>query len=328
MRTGENPLKAAPALGAYAQHRIIMPVFIPSLEGYFERSLEVLRICLESLRLTASGRASVTLISNSSAPEVNAELERQRTAGWVDQLLYNAANRGKVDAAVSVARGAFEPLITVADCDVLFKAGWIDAIERLFRTFPECGFACPFPNPNNPLRYTTATVLGALATRELAREKVVPDEDLDAFAHSVGNPEFFKSKRRGMQMIIRRGGETAVIGGRHFVFTMRREVLQGMPRDPALSAISPESDKNWFDLPPDRLGYWRLSPPRAFVYHMGNVIEPWMYDALERCRREAAAGGGCGEAVPAARRRLISRVPMPVRRLMLRAVNKFWLKDT
>ena len=328
MRTGENPSKTSHQLGGYARHRIIMPVFIPNSDGYFERSLDVLKLCLESLRLTAGGKASVTIVSNGSAPEVIEELERQRRSGWIDQLLLNGTNRGMVDAAVSVARGSFEPLITVADCDVLFKPGWIETIERLFRTFPECGFACPFPNPNNPLRYTSATVLGGMLKGELTRAKVVPDEDLDAFAHSVGNPDFFKAKRRNMQVILRRDGETAVVGGRHFVFTMRREVLAGVPPVPALSAISPESDKNWFALPPDRLGFWRLSPARGYVYHLGNVTEPWMYEELERCRQAGNAPCGDGCDVPQVRRPWISRLPYAVRLLILRIVNKLWLRDS
>ena len=327
MRTGENPSKTSPRLGGYAHHRIIIPVYIPGLEGYFERSLEVLKLCLESLRLTAVGKASVSLVSNGSAPEVIRELECQRKAGWIDQLIVNGTNRGKVDAAVSVARGSFEPLITVADCDVMFKPGWIETIEGLFRTFPECGFACPFPNPNNPLRYTSATVLGGFVKGELARARVIPAEDLDAFSHSVGNPDFFKAKRRNMQVILTRDGQTAVVGGRHFVFTMRREVLAGMPRVPALSAISPESDKNWFDLPPDRLGFWRLSPSRAYVYHLGTVTERWRYEELERCRRLSGAPGKDAPSGPPVRRPWTSRLPYRARLLALRIVNKLWLKD-
>ena len=322
MREGTCPARDAPKLPEYPRHRVILPVYIPNLEGYFARSLEVLRLSLESLRLTTAGRAEITVVSNGSAPEVLRELEERYHEGGIDQLLLNRSNRGKVDSVISVARGCFEPLITISDCDVLFQPGWLEAIEATFRHFPECGFASPFPNPVMCWRHTSATLLAGLVRGELGSAKVVPDEDMDAFARSVGVPDFFKPKHRASQVVLRRNGATAVVGAGHFVFTLRREALRGMPRGPALTAISPESDERWLDLPPDRLGYWRLAPPRGYVFHIGNTPEPWMYDELERCRREGPATPEAPRELPAARRHWTSRLPLSLRVLLVRIVRK------
>ena len=43
-------------------------------------------------------------------------------------------------------RGSFEKLITISDCDVLFKRGWLEAVEDTFHSFPESGFVSPMPD--------------------------------------------------------------------------------------------------------------------------------------------------------------------------------------
>ena len=320
MRNGHNPAKANPELPSYARHRIIIPVYIPSLDGYFESSLSTLKLCLESLRLTTTGKASITVVSNGSTPQVVEQLEKYYHEGWVDQLLLSRNNRGKVDAVVSVARGAFEKLITISDCDVLFKSGWLEAVEDTFHNFPECGFVSPMPTPNTAWRHTSATILGGLVRRELALEKIVPDEDLDRFAHSVGNPNLFQPKHRQAQLIVRRNGATACIGCGHFAFTIRREVVKGMPTHPSQMAIEGNSEELWLDVPSDKVGLWRLATTKAYVYHMGNVAESWMYEELEQCRPRAEKHpNGNGELLPA-RQNWTSRLPWRTRQVLVRVI--------
>ena len=113
--------------------------------------------------------------------EVLAFLRGYYDQGWIDQLLINRENRGRIDAVVSAAKGAFEPIITLSDSDVLFKAGWLDAIETVLATFPECGMASIVPHPGTAWHHTSATVLGAFLNGELSVGKVVSDEDIDRF---------------------------------------------------------------------------------------------------------------------------------------------------
>ncbi len=320
MRNGHNPAKVNPELPSYARHRIIIPVFIPSLDGYFESSLSTLRLCFESLRLTTVGKANITVVSNGSAPQVVEELDKYYQQGWIDQLLLSRKNRGKVDAVVSVARGAFEELITISDCDVLFKAGWLEAVETTFHNFPECGFVSPMPTPNTVWRHTSATILGGLVRRELALEKIVPDEDLDRFAHSVGNPNLFQKKHRRSQLIVRRDGATACVGCGHFVCTVRREVLKGMPEHPSQMAIGGNSEELWLDVPSDKVGLWRLATTRAYVYHMGNSSEPWMYAELEQCQLNVEKHTkGVNELLPA-KQNWTSRLPWRARQALVRVI--------
>ncbi|MGH9769315.1 MAG: hypothetical protein ACREAB_17965 [Blastocatellia bacterium] len=316
MRIGANPAKAQTGLDGYGLHRIIVPVYIPRLDGYFQHAIEILRLCLESLRVTASKKAAVTIVSNDCVPEAIEEMERH--LGWVDQLLLNRHNRGKIDAVVSVARGCFEPLITITDCDMLFKDGWVEAVEEVFQNFPECGYVCPFPSPASAWHHTSATLIGALARAELGYEKVVDESDLDRFAQSIGWPDLFKSDHRDAQLIVRRNGNIACVGAGHFTCTIRRETIAGMPDEPSLKAIEGQSELRWLDLPPDSLGFWRLSTPQAWVNHMGNIPEEWMREELVALIEKGVSETSRERGIPAAERRWTGKIPVAIRRKMAR----------
>jgi len=321
MRVGANPAKTQPGLGGYGTHRIIVPVYIPHFDGYFQHAIEILNLCLGSLRFTASNKAAITVVSNGCAPAAIEELERHHRLGWIDQLVLNQRNRGKIDAAVSVARGCFEPLLTITDSDMLFRDGWIEAVEELFQTFPECGYVCPFPSPAGAWYNTSATVLGALFRAELGSEKVVDDADLDRFAHSIGRPDLFKPEHRDAQLIVRRGGRIACIGAGHYACTIRREVLAGMPDEPSLKAIHGPSDMRWLDLPPDEMGFWRLSTPRAWANHMGNIPEQWMRDELASLIEKGTPESSEDRELRPAERRWTGMIPVSIRRKLARLIE-------
>ncbi|MGA7731717.1 MAG: glycosyltransferase family A protein [Chloroflexia bacterium] len=326
MRIGSYSAKEDPALRAYGHHRIVVPVYIPNLEGYFAQSLDVLKVCLESLHRTADAKARITAVSNGSAPEVVAELRRQLDLGVLDQLLLNGTNRGKVDAVVSVARGCFEPFITITDCDVLFRTGWLEAVERVFLTFPEAGFVSPAPTPNAPWYFTSATVLDSVVRRELRLEKVIDDADLDLFEQSIGWA-IYKPEERQAQYVVRRGEGLACVGSGHFVFTIRKEVVRAMPEQPSQQAVGGISEVTWLDAPADALGLWRLATPKTFAYHIGNVLGPWVYEELAACAPPQEDINHFEDGVPHLRRSRISRLPWVVRRGLVRALRKTPLRS-
>lgn len=312
MRDRPNPVKDQGRLPAYGHHRVVVPVHIPNLEGYFAQSRSILRRCLDSLRLSAAGRVAVTLISDGSCPEALADLRARLDEGWVDQLIVNHTNRGKVDAVVGVARGSHEELITVSDADVLFRPGWVDAVEQLFVTFPECGFASLFPSSTGTFALTSSTLLGGLCRRELRLAPVSDPGDLARFAASIGNPDLYPPAYRKLQWTLEREGLTACVGAPHWVFTMRRSVIRAIPAEPARRAVG-ISESRWLDEPADRLGYWRLATHQAYAHHMGNVPEPWMDEELAAAEAADAVAPAPRPHPGVGRRPILGRLPARLR---------------
>jgi len=295
MRIGVNPGKEDPNLMGYGLHRLIMPVYIPNTEGYFAEAVDILQLCLESLRLTKKAATAVTIAANGCCQPVLALLEAEMAGGWIDQLVIHARNRGKIDAIIGAARASFEPVITFADSDVLFRPGWDSAVERIFSAFPECGYVCPFPHPGSECSFTASTFLGALCERAISFRAITDRSDLDTFNRSIGRTDLCASDGPLGHLAITRGDVTVCIGAGHFVCSLRREVMRAMPAKPALRAVG-ISEPEWFDTPPDRLGYWKLSTTKAYVQHMGNRPEPYMTREVAALR--AMPPAACAEAIP------------------------------
>ena len=41
-----------------------------------------------------------------------------------------------------------------------------------------------------------------------------------------------------------------------------------------------DSEGQFLDIPVVKKGFWRLSTADNYAYHMGNVLEDWMFDAF------------------------------------------------
>jgi hypothetical protein len=279
MRIGTNPMKEKPALEAHGLHRLIIPVYIPHQEGYFKESLPILKLCLDSVRLTKAPETAVTVIANGCCEAVTHVLIEEGRRGWIDHVVLHAKNRGKVDAIIGAARGCFEEVVTFADCDVLFRPGWDVAIETIFRVFPECGFVCPFPNADWEGSATSSVFLANVWRTTF--QPPASQIDLDHFRMGLYAAKGASASKALGNLTVQRSGLTACIGGGHFVCSLRRPVIRAMPPEPSLQAITGGSEGRWLDHAPDRLGYWKLSTARAYVQHMGNHLEPWMYEEYQ-----------------------------------------------
>lgn len=313
MRDGVNPQKTNPQLQSYPHHQVIIPVYIPNFEGYFQQALEVFDLCLESLYLTTRcHRVDITVISNGSDPKVVETLKSYFDKGWISQLILNEVNHGKIDAIMSVARGSHAKLITFSDADVLFKPGWIEAIEETFITFPECGQVSPFPSPGLAFR-ASATLLGAFIRRVIRFGNVVDENDFDAIVKMLNANRDPNTDFRDRQLFVKRDTTIACVGCGHFVTTIRREVIKTIPTQPSLKAILGNSEAIYIDTPPDKYGLWKLSTPKLYVYHMGNIPENWMYTEIENYRKLVNRNNQAEGYFPAISLPMVSRIPVGIR---------------
>jgi len=284
MRQGNNPIKGSAPAPETARHRVIIPVYIPSTDGYFARLPEILELCLESLHLSVAGRAAVTVISNGCMSPVVERLQAMCRAGWIDQLVLNRENVGKLNAIIPAARASFEELITFADADVFFDAGWLEAVETVFAAFPECGSVSPVPRQEHVWKHTSATIVGALTKGVLRFAPQLNEEDIALLLRVFGawHHDFWET-----QMVVTRKNSRAIVGAGHFTVTLRRDMLRLMPQAPHGSIFAAGAEEAWIDAPPDRHGYWKLATPHVYAHHMGNVPEPWITERLAALRQLA-----------------------------------------
>lgn len=285
MREGQNPGKSEELSGSVGQVRVVLPVFAPSNEGYFEQVHPIMDLCLQSLSATTGPEVRVTVVANGCCAVVERDLASRVETGSIDELVVHRNNLGKVDAVMSGARSTFEEIVVISDCDVLFRPGWVDAALNMFRLFPECGFLGLTPLPNLRSYGTSTTVIGATLRRELTTAAVINNEDFRRFAESIGRPTI-AGESAGEQLVVRRDGQMACVGAGHFCFVTRRAAMNKMPTSPCHGVPNGESD--WLDLPLDRNGYWRLATTKAYAMHMGNRLEDWMGAELAAANGESS----------------------------------------
>ncbi|MFC3880875.1 glycosyltransferase family A protein [Algoriphagus namhaensis] len=271
MRIGVNPAKLDATIPKKYYHRIIIPVFVPNFEGYFKEVFEVYKTCIKSAWLTQHGRSAITVVDNGSCIEVREWLHEQWEKGIIETLVSRSDNIGKVDAILGAARACREDLITISDSDILFKPGWQEATEEVFKCFEQAGSVAPFPIARH-MYYFSSAVLRSIIQKKLSfgfLKSEFPKDIEDIY--SCYEWDFLESYD-GVLPTVNRNDHTAVVGSGHQIMTLRREAVFSLPNYPSFIKISNGSEVNWIDKPIDDLGYWRLSTLRPWVIHMGNTI--------------------------------------------------------
>ncbi|MGF1555891.1 glycosyltransferase [Paucihalobacter sp.] len=286
MRIGENPEKVNNVLSSEAYHRIIIPVYIPNEEGYFKDALKTFKLCLESLLNTIHDKTRITIYNNgcceAATDYINAQYQNQEL---IDQVINSKINVGKINAILAGAKGNVEPLLTITDADVLFKNEWQKSVEKLHYDFPEAGMVCPMPSSKGLFSYCANNWYYGLFKGGLRFKDVEDAKGLIMFDQSLGNNKSLLKEihlKRYLTIANKSNSSCAVMGGGHFVATMKRIVLDKGNNSPTSIKIVGGVENLYIDKPNEDLGLLRIATTKCYVYHMGNVFEDWMLDEYNK----------------------------------------------
>lgn len=276
----------------------------------------ILKLSLDSLSNTIDPNLGrVTLISNASCPLVE-EILLARQSTLFDQVLINRVNRGKIDGLLAAARGALEDVVVLSDCDVMFRPGWLEEILKVFTVFPEASSVSPIASPRRYFYETRTTLLDAALKRELGIKKRMPAADFERMTEGSTDPEVQLRFLSGQVTISRNGYDVGIAGG-HQCVAFRGEMLRKLPIKPCLALLEPHADRDYLDRPPDIHGYWRLSTPRHYAFHMGNVPSQWMHDLT----KETSEVWTPQLPLPRLRKPMIGWLPYQVRRKLAHSIH-------
>lgn len=280
MRVGFNPHKDRQQIPDDYFHQVILPVYIPSFDGYFKESFRILHYCIDSLLLTIHAKTAITIVNNGSCDTVVAYLNDLLDSRKIQELIHTS-NIGKMNAVLKGLAGNQYPLVTVADADVMFLHGWQKATYALFENFPNVGAVCPTPSSRSYKTFTSNIFWDYFGSGKLQFTDVINPNGLKAFAHSVGNDQFYNKYQLEKYLTLSEGNERAVVGAGHFLSTYRKEVFgKTLPKHTKYN-LGGNSEKDILDIPVVRAGYYRLSTADNYAFHLGNVEEPWMETVFE-----------------------------------------------
>ncbi|MFD2909784.1 glycosyltransferase family A protein [Flavobacterium ardleyense] len=277
MRVGINPQKEERKITMNTHHRIIVVVYIPNEEGFYQNSLAVFKMCLDSIIATTNPNIAITVVNNGSFVKVYNLLNLYLKEKKIDTLISHNTNIGKIDAQIGAARGSREKYITLTDADILFVKGWQERVEEVFCAFKNVGSVSPIPIRTG-LYAGTSSVLKQILLRKLNFKFIeIPDNHINynKFLESINWD--LEQNDEGKWPVIENYKTKAVVGSAHQVLTIDRDILfSTSPSNPSLTLVGGNSEHNYIDVPIDKSNKLRLSTYNNFAFHIGNNLEDWM----------------------------------------------------
>ena len=275
MRIGFNPNKDKIIRKSDFFHQVIIPVYIPSLTGYFADGLKILDVNLRSLFKTTHNKTYFTIVNNGSCKEVESYLTELFQEGLIHELI-NTTTIGKLNSILKGIIGHTFEFVTISDADVLFLEDWQNETYNVYKAFPNAGVVSPVPSSKVLKQYTSNILMKYLFSNKLKFSKVKNPVAMQDFAKSIGNVKFYNQYHLNEYLTISNNEEKAVVGAGHFVATYRNSLFEPTLIKNTSFALGGISEQQILDEPAEKLGYWRLSTLDNYAYHMGNVLEDWM----------------------------------------------------
>ncbi len=282
MRKGTNPAKNIDnKVKTDDFHQVIVPVYLPNLEGYYKEGLDILKLCLESIAITTHNKTFISVVNNGSCSEVRHYLNDLLKSGKIQEVIHTTAI-GKINAIAKGLAGHDFDLVTITDADVLFINGWQKAVYDIYETFPKAGMVCTTPQSK---RYRKGTEIifwdNIFRGSDLKFRETESPKDMREFMISIGTPDRLSDLNLNYALSLKKNESKACLGAGHFCSTYRASIFQKLKANTVSEKISPSSDRKYIDQPVIENGYWRLSTYSNYTYHMGNHLENWMSEIVD-----------------------------------------------
>jgi len=273
MRVGYNPVKVMkPPLTPPHEITAVIVTFIPYLSGYYEESLEVLKLCLESMRRNTSIPFDLVVFDNASCTDVREYLEEKQEQGFIQYLIFSEKNLGIPGAWNFALRATPGQYLVFSDYDIYFHSDWLEVQMELMHTFPNVGMVTGIP-VRSPIKYSTNTLKWARHTPDVQIEKGIL-QDWDVYWTHAKSTGYTKEQAQylfeaGEDIKISYKEKSAFIGAGHFQFISPRKVLDAVLPVPYEIAMGNE---RYYDKEVNNKGFLRLTPTKMYVEHMGNTL--------------------------------------------------------
>ena len=321
MRQGQNPAKFISKVAKPKNITVAVLSYIPFLSGYYEQSLDVLKLCLWSILEHTDGPYDLMVFDNGSCHEVVEYLQASFDSGIIQYLLLSSRNLGKVGAWNMILSGAPGEWIVFADSDIFFFPGWLSAHLDLFNHYPDVGTVTGLPRRRRTT-YSEKTLerVAEHPEIEVSQGHFIPEAWIADHARSVGKLEGLASELARYDFLLEYRGMQAYVTAQHFQFMVHKEVLE--PYLPFEYSRPMGKDVANFDRAIESSGLLRIATKERTIMHMGNRIDPELMRSLQR------GGTGIDGAIPlksvkiSAWRRILNWAP--VRYVFLGIYNRIF----
>jgi len=227
MRKGQNPAKFVKDVARPERITVALLNYIPFLSGFYAETLDVLKVCLESMRTDAGLPFDLMVFDNGSCEEARDFLVKEKEEGRIQYLILSEKNMGKGGAWNVILAGAPGEIIAYTDSDVLFSPKWLSRSVEILETFPNVGMVTARPF-RTPPEFYGATLDWAGKNAQLEEGQFIPWERFLEFNLSLGQTEEENRKvyAETKDWRIAYKGIAAMAGASHWQFTAYKSSLQ------------------------------------------------------------------------------------------------------
>ena len=275
MRIGQNPAKAG--IKAWQGHRLGVGVItcIPNQSGYFEESLQIVKVEIASLRQNTGEDFDLYLFDNDSCPEVKETLIEMNQTGMIDFLTLSGHNIGKFGAMNALVAGMTNEWIVYTDSDFYFRKNWLEESMKLAAAFPHAGLITAQPNFFDQLE-GKSHALDVLDKSSISLfERKLDASVIEDYCRGIGAAPELRQKYLDQNSLLleqKASGVQAVFGATTAQFLSSREKLLQVFPMPHEFLIAREED-NEVNRRIDAKGWLEVSTLRPYVVHMGNHLD-------------------------------------------------------
>lgn len=281
MRVGVNPQKGTLLETDKFVHLIVLPVYIPNLNGYYAESLKILESCITSLRKTVHDKTFISVINNGSCSEVKNYLIETFNANIVNELIHTD-NIGKINAVLKGIAGHNMPLITITDADIFFKNNWQEETLKVFNNFPKAAVVGLIPQFKLFSSFSCNLIFDNFWSKNLRFTKVKNPKAMKLFYKSIGWENNYNKSYLNRHLTFSSGNCNAIVGSGHAVATYKKELFLKSDSNYSKYKLGGDSNTNFLDVHVLKYDAWRLTTEENYAFHMGNTEEPWMRLELDK----------------------------------------------
>lgn len=269
MRCGQNPNRNKLVQG-YAPIVLAVITHLPDQNDYHEERLNVIKCCLETMRINAGFDGFQVLIwDNGSCDALTHWLKRS----YQPDYLIMGPNVGKSIARASIVRMLPEnTVVGVSDDDMFYYPGWLKAHMEVITTYPNVGTVSGWPVRTQFRFHNFKTVQWAKRTAVLEYGRFISDDEERDFCISIGrdykwHASYTQNDRdalitfRGLKAYAT-GHHCQWLGGAGIIAPLTDYTAQAMP------------DERPFEMAIDQAGLLRLTTYKRYTRHIGNVLDP------------------------------------------------------